>query len=97
MMLLLNIEKGVNPLVEYENFHGVSYKFNYAKLRGRIIEYFGKQALFALAMGLSERTLSLKLNNIRCWTQIDIYKACALLQLSFSEIPNYFFVRDTQD
>ena len=36
--------------------------FNYAKLLGKIVEIFGTQRKFAEAMGLSERTISLKLN-----------------------------------
>lgn len=35
--------------------------FNYSKLRGRIIEKFGTQGCFSKALGVSERTLSLKL------------------------------------
>ena len=36
--------------------------YDYAKLNGRIIEKCGTQAVFAERMGLSERTVSLKLN-----------------------------------
>ena len=35
--------------------------FDYSKLRGRIIEKFGNQSKFAVAMGWSERTMSLKI------------------------------------
>lgn len=84
-------------MVDYSKFHGASSRFNYSKLRGRIVECFGKQALFALAMGLSERSVSLKLNNLRCWTQLEIFRACELLHIPCNEIPNYFFVRETQD
>ena len=37
--------------------------FNYDKLKGRIVEKFGTQMAFSKALGVSERTLSLKLNN----------------------------------
>lgn len=65
--------------------------FDYSKLRGRIIEIFGSQVKFAAQMKWSERTLSLKLNGNRPWKQSDICKAIALLQLSESDIPIYFF------
>ena len=36
--------------------------FNHNKLRGKIIEKYGTQGAFAKALGVSERTLSLKIN-----------------------------------
>ena len=38
--------------------------YDYSKLNGRIVEKCGTQANFAEMMGLSERTISLKLNNV---------------------------------
>ena len=64
--------------------------FNYNKLKGKIVEVFGTQAKFAVAMGWSERTLSLKLNGVRDWKQGDIYKAANLLGIEQSSIPIYF-------
>ena len=72
--------------------HGAPYKYDYSKLLGRIKEYCGKQCVFAAAMGLSERSVSLKLNNIRCWTQQEMQRACDVLMFPSAEIPNYFFV-----
>ena len=66
-------------------------KFNYNKLRGKIVEVFGTQAQFADAMGWSERTLSLKMNGTRSWKQTDICKAIKLLSLRMEDIPVYFF------
>ena len=37
--------------------------FDYSKLRGRIVEMFGTQCKFAEANGISDRSMSLKLNN----------------------------------
>lgn len=65
--------------------------FNYAKLLGRIVEICGTQANFAEAMGLSERTISLKLNNKIGWKQGEMEQACNVLHLPYSEIPAYFF------
>ena len=66
-------------------------KFDYSKLNGRIVEVFGTQLNFAVAMGLSERSISLKLNNRVAWKNTEIAKAAKLLKIRYSEIPKYFF------
>ena len=71
--------------------------FNYNKLKGRIVEVFGNQLGFARAMGWSERTLSLKLNGKVAWKQDDILKAISLLDLSESDIQEYFFTIKVQN
>lgn len=65
--------------------------FNYNKLKGRIVEFFQTQQAFANAMGISGRTLSLKLRNRVAWTQADIVKAIGLLKLTPEDIVEYFF------
>ena len=65
--------------------------YNYAKLLGRIVEKVGTQSSFAELMGLSERTISLKLNGKVGWKQNEIAKACTVLEISDGEIPAYFF------
>lgn len=65
--------------------------FEYSKLAGRIKEKFETQSKFAKAMGLSERSLSLKLNNRIGWKQHEIMKACELLSISVLEIHVFFF------
>lgn len=65
--------------------------YDYSKLRGKIVEVFGKNESFAPAMGMSERTLSLKLNSLRFWKQPEMEKACDLLGIPREEIPAYFF------
>lgn len=66
--------------------------FDYSNLLGRIKEVFGKQAMFAKAMGLSERSVSLKLNNVREWTRDEMLRCCEVLALPYTELANYFFV-----
>lgn len=66
---------------------------DYSKLIGRIIEKFRTRNAFAQAMGISERTLSLKLNSKTEWRQTDIEKACKLLGIAVNEMTQYFFVR----
>lgn len=65
--------------------------FDYSKLNGRIIEKCETQGKFADMMGLSERSVSLKLNNKREFKQNEISKALEILQLSNNDISEYFF------
>ncbi|MBO4938507.1 MAG: DUF739 family protein [Oscillospiraceae bacterium] len=65
--------------------------YNYSKLLGRIVEKVGTQSNFAERMGLSERTISLKLNGKVGWKQTEIAKACEVLAIEDREIPVYFF------
>ena len=65
--------------------------FNYRKLQGKIVEKLETQSAFAKAMGLSERTISLKLNNKIRFTQGEIFKACDILGIDYGDIGVYFF------
>lgn len=65
--------------------------FKYAKLSGKIKEKFKTQERFAVAMDMSSRSISLKLNNKREWKQNEIDKACELLDISTNEIGEFFF------
>lgn len=65
--------------------------YNYSKLLGRIVEKAGTQSSFAEKMGLSERSISLKLNGKVGWKQSEIAKACDVLAICDSDIPDYFF------
>lgn len=64
--------------------------FDYSRLSGRIVEKFGTQYKFAQAMGLSEHSLSMKLNNKVPWKAPEIAKAIELLEVDSSQIPEYF-------
>lgn len=70
--------------------------YNYSKLMGKIVEVCGTQAVFAEKMGLSERTISLKLNNKVPWKQTEITKACKILEIKEEEIQIYFFTIEVQ-
>lgn len=65
--------------------------YNYSKLLGRIVEICGTQAMFAEKIGLSERSVSLKLNNKIPWKQTEISRACEILDIPVTEIQSYFF------
>ena len=70
--------------------------FQYRKLKGKIIEVFGSQKKFATAMGLSERTVSLKMQGVTPWTQLEMFKAVGLLKEPVSMIDEYFFTQKVQ-
>ncbi|WP_326511378.1 DUF739 family protein [Clostridium intestinale] len=70
--------------------------FNYNKLRGRIKEKYGTQGSFAEALGVSERTLSLKLNNKIFFSQDEITKGSELLNIGADKIQVYFFEKEVQ-
>ena len=65
--------------------------YNYSKLKGRMAELNYTQEKLAAEMGISARSLSLKLNGIRTYTQRDIVSACEALEIPHEEIPIYFF------
>lgn len=65
--------------------------YNYRKLRGKILELFGKQDTFAQALGISPSALSLKLNNRSDWKRVEIERACELLGVPLEEAGLYFF------
>lgn len=70
--------------------------YDYSKLQGRIVEKFGNNCNFAIKMGLSERTMSLKLNNKVDFRQREIAKACELLNIPVTKINDYFFTKNVQ-
>lgn len=71
--------------------------FNYSALNGKIIEEYKTRGEFARALDLSERSLSLKLNNKVGWKQKEIMKATELLNINEEEIPLYFFNIEVQN
>lgn len=70
--------------------------YDYSKLQGKIVEKFGNNCNFAIKMRLSERTISLKLNNKVDFKQNEISKACELLSIPDSKINDYFFKKKVQ-
>lgn len=65
--------------------------FSYSKLRGKIVEKYGSQCNFAEAFGISENSLSLKMNNKSRFTSDDIIKITEMLDISKEEVGEYFF------
>ena len=71
--------------------------YNYSALKGRIVEMFRTQSSFATKIGLSERSLSLKLNNEVPFKQPEIDKIVLALNIDPLEISKYFFTREVQN
>ena len=67
--------------------------FDYSKLAGRIKEKFGSQRAFAEVMGITEATLSSKMNGYTYFNQAEIEKAVRLLDLETESTHEYFFSR----
>lgn len=65
--------------------------YNYSKLLGRIVEVVGTQGKLAEAIGLSERSVSLKLNGKVDWKQSEIAKVCSVLKIATEDVSSYFF------
>lgn len=71
-------------------------EYDYSKLLGRIVECVGTQKELAQKIGLSEHSVSMKLNNQRGWKQKEIRKIAEVLQIPSSEIAAYFFAERVQ-
>lgn len=65
--------------------------YDYSKLSGKIREVFVTNGKFAKAMGLSERTVSLKMTSKVGWKQEEMDKAMNLLGIPCEEVGTYFF------
>ena len=71
--------------------------FNYSKLKGKIVEKFGTQAAFAKALGVSQRTLSLKMQSKIYFRQDEINKVMHLLEIPLDDTREYFFTQKVQE
>lgn len=67
--------------------------FDYSQLKGSIKAIYDKQSDFAAALGISERSLSLKLNNKVPFTQPEIYRSSELLKLNSAKMKSHFFTK----
>lgn len=73
-------------------------QYNYGKLLQRIKDVYETQKNFAKKMGLSEHSISRKLNNEMPWSQKDMLKASEVLEFEngTASIPEYFFTLKVQ-
>lgn len=66
-------------------------QYEYRKLIGKIIEKYGTRRKFAEAVGISENSMSLKLNGKTDFSRDDMVKWGNLLEIDVSEFGEYFF------
>ena len=69
-------------------------KFNYAKLKSKIVEVCGTQSSLGKAMGISKNAFSKKLNNKTRFSVDDIITIINLLDIPKNEISDYFFTEE---
>lgn len=70
--------------------------YEYSKLLGKIVEVCGTRSEFAKRIGLSERSVSLKLNSKTMFKQDEITKAAQILGISNNDLLEYFFTLKVQ-
>ena len=66
-------------------------QYEYRKLIGRIIEKYGTRKEFAKKVGLSENSMSLKLNGKTGFSRDDMIQWGKLLDIDVAEFGSYFF------
>lgn len=66
-------------------------KYDYNKLKGKIRECFSTQSEFAQKLGISDTSLSYKLNNKTVFDQDEIQKSIEVFNLNPIETMEYFF------
>lgn len=68
-------------------------KWDYSKLKGKMVEKFGSQRGFAEKVGISEAYLSQKMVGKRGITLDEIENWSAVLEIPYSDIGVYFFTK----
>lgn len=71
-------------------------KLNFSKLKGRIKEVLGSCENLAYEMGISNVSLSRKLNNKVRFTCDEIIHICIILDIPKEDIHAYFYVIDEE-
>ena len=67
------------------------HRYDYSRLRGKIVELFKTQQAFSTKLGVANTTLSRKLNCGCGFTSTEIDGARQLLGIPDSELSSYFF------
>jgi len=66
-------------------------QYEYRKLIGRIVEKYGTRKEFAKVLGISENTMSLKLNGKTGFSREDMVRWGELLDIDVNDFGAYFF------
>ena len=64
------------------------------ELRGRIVQKYGSQGLFAKHLGKTEQTITSKLNGRSKFTREDILEWCNALCIDTDDVGKYFFSQE---
>lgn len=70
--------------------------FDYSKLKGRIKEKCGSQKAFAEKLGITEATMTSKLNCDSYFSQSEILRSADILEILPDRIFTYFFTMTVQ-
>ena len=65
--------------------------FDYARLKGRIIEKCGTRKAFASLLGISEPALSVKLSGKAYFSQPQIEKSIDILDIALCDVGKFFY------
>lgn len=71
--------------------------FDYSKLRGRLVEKGIRQYDLAKYLGISEASLSRKMQNWSPFTQVEIGMICKHLSITDAEIGAFFFAERVKE
>jgi hypothetical protein len=66
-------------------------QYEYRKLIGRIVEKYGTRKEFAKVLGISENSMSLKLNSKTGFSRKDMVRWGELLDIDVNDFGAYFF------
>lgn len=66
-------------------------QYEYRKLIGRIVEKYGTRKEFAKVLGISENSMSLKLNGKTGFSRKDMARWGELLDIDVNDFGVYFF------
>lgn len=66
--------------------------FDHSKLKGRAREKGETVKTLTSKMGISEKSLSNKWNGKTCFTDVEMYALCVILDIPLNETSLYFFV-----
>lgn len=71
--------------------------YDFSELKFLIFKKCKTKRKFAEMMGLSERSIYLKLNNKREFKSTEIDKACDILEINADQINYYFFSKNSSE
>ena len=65
--------------------------FDHSKLKGRAREKNETVQTLSAKLGVSPKSVTNKWNGKNCFTDVEIYALCAILDIRYDEVGAYFF------